>query len=198
MSNIITFYDTEFTTWEGAYENDWAEDWQHRELVQIGAVHFDLDTLKELDEFLVFVKPVKNPELSDLFTNLTGIQQMDVDQQGLDFPEAYQQFKDFIGDTKNACYGWDAKVMRENLALNNMSAEPTDFDSFDISVWFKSEGKPYGVQDKTNSGKLAEVVGADMERIQEHNAMHDARSIAAAYRFLINEKVPAPSWSIDR
>jgi hypothetical protein len=43
-----------------------------------------------------------------------------------------------------------------------------------------------------NSGKLASVLGAPMDGIQEHNALHDARSIAAAYRFLVQHGAEAP------
>ena len=82
MTNTIVFYDTEFTTWEGAMENDWSAPGQYREMVQIGAVRFDLDTLTEVDEFQLLVKPVKNPVLSDFFCELTGISNEDVVKTG--------------------------------------------------------------------------------------------------------------------
>ena len=113
----IVFYDMEFTTWPGALDNDWAEDWQHREVVQIGALRFDLDKMQALHEFDVLVKPVLNPELSDLFIELTGITQKDVNEKGLSFPDAYHLFTTFVGHDKTCCYGWDARVMRENLVL---------------------------------------------------------------------------------
>lgn len=185
MSNIIVFYDTEFTTWEGALQSDWGGPGQYRELVQIGALRFNLDTLEEMEEFLILVKPVKNPQLSAFFTELTGITQDEVDRDGLDFADAYRSFRLFCGRAATACYGWDAKVMRENLGFNNMPATAEEFDSLNIGPWFKEYGKPYGVADNTNSGKLAATVGAKIKSIQEHNALHDARSIAAAYRFLM-------------
>ena len=196
MSRIITFYDTEWTTWEGARENNWGESWQHRELVQIGAIRFNLDTLKEIEEFLVLVKPTKNPKLSNRFVELTGIKQTDVNQNGLSFSEAYRAFTAFISTSKSSCFGPDATVLRENLTLNNLPAGAEDFDSFNIRPWFLAEGSAYGITDDTNSGKLAQIVGAKMERVQEHNAMHDARSIAAAYRFLIGQGASQPSWVI--
>ncbi len=180
----VVFYDTEFTTWPGAMENDWSEPGQYREIVQIGAVRFDLDTLEEGDEFDILVKPEKNPVVSDFFTGLTGITQKEIDENGVPFPDAYRLFTAFIGADKTCCYGWDAGVMRENLGWNGMPDAPENFDSLNIGPWFKSEGQPFGVQDKTNSGHLAASVGAPMKTIQEHNALHDVRSIAAAYRFL--------------
>jgi inhibitor of KinA sporulation pathway (predicted exonuclease) len=192
MSNIIVFYDTEFTTWEGALERDWTGPGECRELVQIGALRFDLDTLDEGEEFSVFIKPKKNPVLSDFFVKLTGITNEQITKEGLPFPEAYARFQKFLNGAPNACYGWDAKVMRENLVFNNMPASETDFDSFNIGPWFKDVGAPYGIKGKINSGKLAAALGAPMKSIQEHNALHDARSIAAAYRFLIKKGCKAP------
>jgi inhibitor of KinA sporulation pathway (predicted exonuclease) len=192
MANILVFYDTEFTTWEGAMERDWSGPNEYRELVQIGAVRFNLDTLEELEEFLVLVKPKKNPVLSDFFVQLTGITNAEVTKDGLPFPEAYVRFQKFLNGAQNACYGWDGKVMRENLAFNNMPASEKDFDSINVGDWFKSVGEPYGIRGRINSGKLASVLGAPMKSIQEHNALHDARSIAAAYRFLIRKGAATP------
>lgn len=192
MSGTVVFYDTEFTTWEGAMENDWSEPGQCRELVQIGAIRFDLDGLKELEEFLVLIKPVKNPVLSDFFIRLTGITNEDVQRDGLSFPDAYKKFQEFIGNAPTACFGWDARVMRENLGFNAMPDTEAQFDSFNICPWFREAGEPYGIKGKINSGKLAAVLGAKMDAIQEHNALHDARSIAAAYRFLVNKGAKPP------
>ena len=192
MSDII-FYDTEFTTWEGALDRDWSGPNEYREMVQIGAIRFDLDTLTEKEEFLVLIKPVKNPVLSDFFTQLTGITNDDVAKDGLSFPDAYAKFLAFTEGDPTSCYGWDARVMRENLVFNNMPASEKDFDSHNIGPWFFDVGASYGiVKGKTNSGKLAATLGAPMSSIQEHNALHDARSIAAAYRFLIGKGAKSP------
>lgn len=192
MTNTVVFYDTEFTTWEGAMENDWSAPGQYREMVQIGAVRFDLDTLTEVDEFQLLVKPVKNPVLSDFFCELTGISNEDVVKTGLSFPDAYHAFLAFVQGDRTACYGWDARVMRENLGFNGMPDSEDDFDSMNIGIWFQGEGAPFGITPKTNSGKLAATVGAEMAVIQEHNALHDARSIAAAYRFMVQKGIESP------
>lgn len=192
MTDTVVFYDTEFTTWEGAMENDWSLPGQYRELVQIGAVRFDLETLKTHAEFLILVKPVKNPVLSDYFIDLTGITNEAVQKDGLDFPDAFAKFAAFVGDAPTACFGNDDGVMRENLGFHGLPNGEHLFKSFNICPWFQQEGKPYGIKGKINSGKLASVLGAKMEAIQEHNALHDARSIAAAYRFLIEKGAKSP------
>lgn len=173
-------------------ESGWGEPWMHRELVQIGAIRFSLDTLTELDEFDILIKPVKNPILSDYFSDLTGITNAAVQKQGHDFPDAYRLFTAFIGKDTAASFGGDASVMRENLTLNGMPATEDEFDCFDIGPWFMEYGAAYGIRKGINSGKLAAVLGAGMESIQEHNALHDVRSICAAYRFLIHKGAKSP------
>lgn len=196
MTDTIVFYDTEFTTWEGAMERDWKGPGEYRELVQIGAVRFNLKTLEEHEEFLILIKPKKNPVLSDFFVKLTGITNDEVAKDGLDFPAAYKKFREFLGSDPHACYGWDARVMRENLVFNNMPASEKEFDSANIGPWFHDVGGPFGIKGKVNSGKLASVLGAPMKSIQEHNALHDSRSIAASYRFLIQKGCKSPFESL--
>ncbi|MDE1152365.1 MAG: exonuclease domain-containing protein [Micavibrio sp.] len=187
MSNIVVFYDTEYTSWEGAMDNDWKGPGQYRELVQIGALRFDLDTLEAKEEFLILIKPVRNPQLSAFFTQLTGITQADIERDALDFPDAYRAFRAFAGACPTAAYGLDARVVRENLGFNAMPDTEAEFDSHNIGPWFHEQGAAHGITKGINSGRLAAAVGAEMSSIQEHNALHDARSIAAAYRFLIGK-----------
>jgi hypothetical protein len=100
--NTIVFHDTEFTASEGALKSDWTEPGQYCELVQIGAMRLDLESIEE------------------------------------------------------------------------------------------REGAPYGINGRINSGKLASVPGAPVKAIQEHNALRDARSIAAAYHFLNRKRAKSP------
>ena len=37
----IVVFDLEYTAWEGSMGRCWSEDWEHREIVQIGAVLVD-------------------------------------------------------------------------------------------------------------------------------------------------------------
>lgn len=192
MPRTVVFYDTEFTTWEGAMQADWSLPGQYRELVQIGAIRFDLDSFTETDEFQILVKPVKNPLVSDYFTNLTGITNADISSHGVSFPDAWHAFIAFVQGNATACFGGDAGVMRENLGWSGMPAAPEDFDSFNIAPWFLEEGARFGIRPGINSGKLAATLGAPIDVIQEHNALHDARSIAASYRFLVQHGILPP------
>ncbi len=184
----IVFYDTEFTSWEGALARDWSGPGEFREIVQIGAMRFDAD-LQMVATFDMLIKPVKNPVLSDYFIQLTGIRQEQVERTGVPFAEALAQFRDFIGTAPTASYGGDDSVVRENQELH---ALPTDFTALNIGPWFMMHGAAYGVKKGVNSGALARTVGAPLEgAVAEHNALEDVRSIAAAYRFLLAKGAPS-------
>lgn len=189
MPRHIIFYDTEYTTWEGAQANNWGEPWQERELVQIAAARFDLETLEIIDTLDVLVQPVINPVLSDFFTGLTGITNDDIIGRGMSFPAGLALFNNFAKGTPIASFGADHLVMRENMALNGMAQ---DFTGFDIRPWFIMYGREYGINESVNSGKLASILKLEIDALQEHNALHDVRSIAAAYAYLINKGKPAP------
>jgi len=49
------------------------------EIIEIGAVMVDADTLEPVDEFMTFVKSVHHPTLSSYCTELTSITQKEVD-----------------------------------------------------------------------------------------------------------------------
>lgn len=188
MTKEIVFYDMEFTTWEGAKENRWSGPGQHREIVQIGAVRFDVDTLEEKESFEVFVRPVINPVLSDFFVRFTGISNEQVKAEGLSFEAAFTRFTEFCGDRLKVCYGWDNDVMRENCRLNNKAEWEKNYSGQSIAPWFAEQGIDI---EKVNSGKLAKTLGIDLA-VAEHNALEDVRSICAAFRFLVERGADNP------
>ncbi|MEL7308102.1 MAG: 3'-5' exonuclease [Pseudomonadota bacterium] len=57
------------------------------EMVEVGAVMVCAKTLQKIDEFSTFIKPVRSPQLSEFFSELTSITQADVDNAP-EYPEA--------------------------------------------------------------------------------------------------------------
>lgn len=169
-------FDTEFTTWPGAMASGWAEPWQHREIVQIAGAKVDPENLHIVEEFDCLVQPRINPQLSDFFTELTGITQDDVTRSGVDFPTAFKKFKDFIGEGSAYCYGWDGKVINENAVLANHLEWCDTLEIHSLHPYFQEHGVD---TQKINSGRLAQYFGIDID-IREHNAMDDVYSIHAA------------------
>ena len=68
----ITIFDLEYTAWECSMARHWLVPGEFKEVVQIGAVRLDADTLTVLDELEILVRPRINPHLSPYFETLTA------------------------------------------------------------------------------------------------------------------------------
>jgi len=122
MSNKeAVIYDLEWTTWSGALERQWSGKDEYREIIRIGAISIDLDSLQEIEALDVFVKPSTNPILSDYCVKLTDITDEQIQADGIELHEALHKFADFVGDRNIYCYGGDIWIILENLRLNNIA-----------------------------------------------------------------------------
>ena len=180
MSETVVITDTEFTSWEGALESNWGEDWQHREIIQISAMKIDKTTLEVKETFDRLVLPEINPLLSDFIVDFTGITNEKIQMEGIPFEEAFQKFANFVDGDTVWCYGWDGKVFEENIHLIGRCEWHNLLTFETLHPYFKAQGVDTS---KINSGKLANYFGVDIE-IREHNAMDDVTSIVASLMHL--------------
>jgi inhibitor of KinA sporulation pathway (predicted exonuclease) len=178
----IVIFDTEFTTWEGAWARNWSGPNEHREIVQIAAQMVDLETETVLDSFSCLVKPSINPALSDYFINLTGITQEQVDTEGISFAEAYASFDTWTNNLPIFCYARslgesaDRGVFEENIQLCNLeiSLDPSRYDT--LTGLFQSAGVD---TQKYSSGELHRFFNLSLDG-HVHNAMHDVDSLVVS------------------
>ncbi len=168
-------WDTEFTTWEGAMARNWSGENEYRELVQIAAKVIDFDNGDELAEMDILVKPVINPVVSDYFTDLTSVTQDQIEKDGLSFADAYQKFKDFVGDLPCFSYGMDCVILQEGCDLNDISYDLT-CPFLNACVYFKNAG--IDVRQYT-SGTISKAFGIELDG-HVHYAMHDVNSLTQA------------------
>lgn len=173
-------FDTEFTAWEGAMERGWNEPGEYREIVQIGAILIDTETFEEKDHLLIYVKPIKNPQLSDYFIKLTGITQNEVDEKGVSLDEALEELHNFAHDHDLYSFGSDEEVVEENCNLLNISF-PFDIKKFhDIRDTFKSHGiSTEGYMSST----IVQAFGEESKHTG-HDGLNDTRTILDALRLL--------------
>ncbi len=187
MNREIIIFDTEYTSWEGAMANNWGDDWQEKEVVQIAAIKCDLDKMKIIDELNIFIKPIKNPVLSDFFTGLTGITNEKISVDGIGFEEAYDKFVEFADGLECFSFGWnlnvemlaDGTIMNGNLELLNLEDKRIP-NYINIAPWFKKRFEENDIMPKIiNSGKIAKHLGIDLSDIYgaEHNALFDTYSL---------------------
>ena len=192
MSETFIIYDTEYTTWDQALQERWAEPWQHREIVQIGAIRVDKKTMKEIDSFNVYTKPVRNPVLSDFFIDLTKITNEQIAAEGIPFGEGLVKFLDFCTGDVAYAYGWDEVIIGENIAWHDLHPYPIASASFaDIAPYIrKVDPNTKGI----NSGNLASFLNLPIDGgIHAHNALHDCRSILAVLKHGVSDlKIQLP------
>ena len=177
-------FDTEYTAWEGSQERNWSRDNEYMELVQIGALKvIKTDTtIKIVKKFNIYIKPKKNPELSEYFINLTGITQNIIDKKAVTFNEAMKQFYNFCKTKNNVklsmfSYGNDYDIIKYNLKLNSVNKK---------SRFYKWEKKFYDIRpifdcyvdtSEYTSGTIYKAFNINKKITHVHNALCDCKSI---------------------
>lgn len=186
-------FDTEYTAWEGSHERKWSGPSEHREIVQIGAIRVQGETLTETDEpFDMLVKPVLNPTLSPFFTKLTGIAQETVERSGTDFPSAIQRFAAWSGKLPLASWGNDPMVLAENCHLSRIPFPFRPERFFDIRTVFGAAGIR---ADQYYSSTIVRAFSQEPSR-SGHTGLNDSRTILDGLRLLRAKMVSAPPSNI--
>jgi inhibitor of KinA sporulation pathway (predicted exonuclease) len=178
MIGELVLFDLEFTAWEGSMARGWSLPGEHREVVQIGAVRLDGRTLQETATLDLLIRPRINPVLSDYFAALTGITNAELDRRGQDFAPAYGAFLTFVGEAPVGCFGRDDRILMENLALYELHGLPRPPEAFNVKAWLVEHGIKL---DGIHSGMVAKQLGIEFTG-RLHNALDDARALAAAVR----------------
>jgi inhibitor of KinA sporulation pathway (predicted exonuclease) len=180
----VVVFDLEFTAWDGSLARGWNRAFELKELAQIGAVKFDAQTFKVVDEFQMLVRPRVNASLSDYFTALTGITNVEMKKSGVDFAIAYRAFLAFTGTCAAWAFGRDDLIFEENMRLYGLDLEKPRYGN--VIPWFAQNGIDL-------SGKhacdVAGSVGAPHEG-REHDALADAHSVARGVIALIARGAP--------
>ena len=180
--------DVEYTSWEGAMARNWSNPGEHREIVQIAAIKIENRTdLKIVDQFSTLSKTLKNPILSDYFTKLTGITQLDLHQDGIAFPDAFAKLFQFATPQVRPIYTWgdgDETALNETCVIHQIDFRRYFQQPFiDIRPVFAE----LGVETKNyQSGTVYKSVGATLSG-KQHNALFDVLSMFEALRKLTTE-----------
>ena len=180
----IVIFDLEYTTWEGAMARNWSGEGEYCEIVQIGAVKLDRrNDFCEIATFNRLVRPRVNPQLSDYFVNLTGVTQVEVDENGRPFPEVISDFHAFVGDDTSMVYsfGGDEKFVYLNCGLHKISCPIGPRQFRDIMPIFQI-ALDKGLEPLT-TGQLPELVDFTPPG-RAHDALADVRCTAAALRII--------------
>jgi 3'-5' exoribonuclease 1 len=155
---------------------------QETEIIEIGAVRLGAD-LALLDEFQIFVRPQRHPELSDFCTSLTSITQADV-EAAPELPEAMAAFATWIGDPSSVLVSWGAydrnQIRRDCRTWE--APHPLDLSLHinakdEFSDW--ARGHRLG---RHGRGLKAAVLELELPFTgSHHRAIDDARNLAAVF-----------------
>jgi inhibitor of KinA sporulation pathway (predicted exonuclease) len=181
-------FDLEFTAWEGSMQSRWTRPGEHTEVVQFGAVKLDAESLKEVGCFEMLVRPRINPVLSDYLVALTGVTNEAVAARGVDFITAYRAFLDFVGDARAFAHGRDDLIIAGNLKLYGWDGAFPALGYSNAVTWFAAQGIDLNGK---RACDVAEAAGAVFEG-RRHDALSDARGVAAGFVTLIRKGAPNP------
>ena len=161
---------------------------EESEIIEIGAVMVDADTLVAVDEFSTFVRPVHHPVLTEFCTNLTSIRQEDVDTA----PELREAIRKLVA--------W-AEPFSDHLFCSW-----GDYDRNQIGRECRNKriDRPFAAGHRNLKHKFSERLGTgrrfgmaaalqevDLElKGTHHRGIDDARNIARLLPFIVGEGQP--------
>ena len=137
------------------------------EIIQIGAVRVTEDRVVA-DEFQVMVMPKYYRRLNKRVSKLTGIKDARLRAEGIPFPQAIEQFRQWCGeDCVFLTWGFDdITILRENLALFDLETDWTD-------RWFNAQ-MIFNAQTGGSTAQKALKTAMEMFEIPASRPAHDA------------------------
>ncbi|WP_200883134.1 MULTISPECIES: 3'-5' exonuclease [unclassified Alteromonas] len=144
------------------------------EVIEIGAVMVDATSLKEVDCFDIFVRPVRHPSLTQFCTNLTTITQKDLDKAP-HFPEASEIFAQWLHRYKNYVFcswgNYDRNHLESDSAYHNVK-NPISAKHVNLKNEFAKQMKVK----KVGMQRALELVNEPLMG-SHHRGIDDARNI---------------------
>jgi len=154
------------------------------EVIEIGAVATDLQGVQ--GEFQTFVKPVRNPILTEFCKELTGISQEEVDS-GLAYSNAFTDLCSWMlsyGQQGFASWGkYDWSQFKRDCEYHHIEFA-ISADHINLTEEFKRQ---LHLPRTCGLGRALDLIGIDFEG-EKHRGLDDARNIAKIYRWLESAK----------
>ena len=153
------------------------------EIIEIGAVMVDSQTLEIISEFQTFIKPVRNPILTSFCRELTHITQEDVDNAPL-FKDAIINLQKWLDNYDNFIFGswgdYDRKQIEQDSNYHKI-AYPINTPHINIKKEFSDT---QGLKKRLGMKQALEYVNLPLEGTH-HRGIDDARNIAKLLPFIL-------------
>jgi len=148
---------------------------EQTEIIEIGAVLADDETLTVVEEWQTFVRPIQHPKLTPFCTQLTSITQGQVDLAPI-FPEAIGRLAQFIRGRDAVFCSWGDydRNQFDREALRHAVTLPLGSQHMNLKKAFWAQS---GDRKKPGVGQALARVGLRFEGTA-HRGIDDARNIA--------------------
>jgi inhibitor of KinA sporulation pathway (predicted exonuclease) len=159
------------------------------EIIEFGAVMVSAATLQQVSEFQSFVKPVRNPQLTEFCKNLTNIPQSDVDA-AIGFRQVLSEFTDWADRSGSFVFcSWgeyDRKQLQRDCDYHDV---PYPFDDRHINL--KAEFASTRKRRRMGVSAALGSVGLSFTG-SHHRGIDDARNIARLLPYILEGDSAGP------
>lgn len=179
FKNMYIIIDLEATCWKSS-------DKRENETIELGAVLIDKN-YKTLAEYQAFIKPVRNPVLSEFCKNLTSIKQEEVDNADI-FPITFEKFTKWLTTTAKCNIGnivfcswgyYDKKQLKKDCAFHDIKYPFSEHRSLKHEFAKRRNMKTVGMK------RGLRICGIKLKGTH-HRALSDAKNIT---KIFIEEKM---------
>lgn len=162
---------------------------RHMEIIEIGSVLVDADTLEPVAEHQTFVKPVRHPVLTEFCTKLTTITQADV-ANAPGFPEAIASLARFIDGRDVLFCSWgdyDRRQFEQDAKFHKV-ALPFGGKHLNVKKQFSTQ---LGEETRYGMAGALKRVGLELQGTH-HRGIDDARNIARLLPWVLGREHVEP------
>jgi 3'-5' exoribonuclease 1 len=159
------------------------------ETIEIGAVMVVRETLEIIDEFQIFIKPVRHPILTNFCLELTSIMQSQVDTAP-DFGTAMSTWQTWLSKFDNAIFGSWGEYDRTQFYQDSKHHQidlpyPVSSNHINLKEMFSTAqglNKRYGMAQALDLAKIP-LTGT------HHRGIDDARNISKLLPYILGRKM---------
>jgi len=156
------------------------------ETIEIGAVLVESTNLSVVDEYMTFIKPVRNPKLTTFCTELTSIKQSNVDDSP-SYPIAIQHFKDWLDQYDQFLFcswgDYDKSQLEQDSQFHDV-AYPVGAEHVNIKKMFSSTQQ---LKKKFGMASALRKAGLSLDGTH-HRGIDDARNMVKLMPYIVGRK----------
>ena len=168
------YLDLEMTYWNGPPPPGLKQ-----EIIEVGVIEMDLETLNITREAAYFVRP-RRWEVSSACTQLTGITSADI-QSARPFAEVLTTLTEQFQPSGKICGTWGEDAALIARTCNSQGIKSPLRNLLDVSQFFQ---RALLLRQQVGLGKAVEMLGFDFDGVP-HGALADARNTAWVHAAII-------------